>query len=195
MSSPMRWTYIQKTTTKKHIFFFSFCQVNTFATGTDDVWICCFTLACPCLPVLEVDMSTILHGRPLSMTWPFFLRAEACMGNVADAPDSPDWKLSSAMLTLRCENRMGDLFQDMSNQNQKHEATQLPSWFERNTFENTGKLILKFLYMQWKLRFLGWIHPGDRKTQTCNISIYDPFHRPKNVNKIILENKHTISCS
>lgn len=38
-----------------------------------------WTLACPCFPVLEVDMSTILQGRPLITTCPFFLRAEHCM--------------------------------------------------------------------------------------------------------------------
>lgn len=35
-----------------------------------------WTLACPCLPVLEVDMSMILQGRPLMTTCPPFLRAE-----------------------------------------------------------------------------------------------------------------------
>jgi len=38
------------------------------------------TLAWPCLPVLEVDMSTILQGRFLITTKPFLLRAEHCMG-------------------------------------------------------------------------------------------------------------------
>lgn len=57
-----------------------------------------FTLACPCLPVLEVVMLTILQGRPLSMTWPFFLSEEHCMGYVTEAPDSPVWKSSSAMM-------------------------------------------------------------------------------------------------
>ena len=39
-----------------------------------------WTLAWPCLPVLEVDMSTILQGRFLITTCPFFRRAEHCMG-------------------------------------------------------------------------------------------------------------------
>lgn len=38
------------------------------------------TLAWPCLPVLEVDISTILQGRPFSSTKPFLRRAEHCMG-------------------------------------------------------------------------------------------------------------------
>ena len=38
------------------------------------------TLACPCFPVLEVDISTILHGRPLIRTWPFLRSAEHCWG-------------------------------------------------------------------------------------------------------------------
>ena len=45
-----------------------------------------WTLAWPCLPVLEVDMSTILQGRPLMTTWPFLRRAEHCMGKVREAP-------------------------------------------------------------------------------------------------------------
>ena len=48
-----------------------------------------WTFAWPCLPVLDVDMSTILQGRPLITTKPFFLRAEHCMGNVREAPASP----------------------------------------------------------------------------------------------------------
>lgn len=47
-----------------------------------------WTLAPPCLPVLEVDISTILQGRPLITTYPFFRRAEHCIGKVADAPES-----------------------------------------------------------------------------------------------------------
>ena len=57
-----------------------------------------FTLACPCLPVLEVVISTILQGRPFSMTKPFFLSAEHCMGNVEEAPESAVVKSSSAMM-------------------------------------------------------------------------------------------------
>ena len=45
------------------------------------------TLACPCLPVFDVDMSTILHALPLSTTKPFLRRAEHCSGYVSDAPD------------------------------------------------------------------------------------------------------------
>lgn len=56
------------------------------------------TLAWPCFPVLEVDISTILHGRPLSTTKPFLRRAEHCIGYVLDAPASPVVKsISSAM--------------------------------------------------------------------------------------------------
>lgn len=54
------------------------------------------TLAWPCLPVLEVDISTILQGRFFSTTKPFLRRAEHCMGKVADAPASPVSKSSSA---------------------------------------------------------------------------------------------------
>jgi hypothetical protein len=39
-----------------------------------------WTLAWPCLPVLEVLISTILHGRFLMTTKPFLRRAEHCMG-------------------------------------------------------------------------------------------------------------------
>merc|ERR1712098_725982 len=39
-----------------------------------------WTLACPCFPVLEVDISTILQGLFLIMTWPPLRRAEHCMG-------------------------------------------------------------------------------------------------------------------
>merc|ERR1719422_1729528 len=60
-----------------------------------------WTLACPCLPVLEVDISTILHGRFLIMTKPFFLRAEHCMGKVSDAPASAAAKSSSAAIFFR----------------------------------------------------------------------------------------------
>ena len=45
------------------------------------------TLACPCLPVFDVDMSTILHALPFITTKPFLRRAEHCIGNVSDAPD------------------------------------------------------------------------------------------------------------
>lgn len=38
-----------------------------------------WTLACPCFPVFEVDMSTILQGLPLITTWPFFRSPEHCM--------------------------------------------------------------------------------------------------------------------
>ena len=38
------------------------------------------TFACPCLPVFEVDISTILQGRPLISTWPFLRKAEHCWG-------------------------------------------------------------------------------------------------------------------
>merc|ERR1719229_786700 len=47
-----------------------------------------WTLAWPCFPVLEVDISTILQGRFLIMTNPPLRRAEHCMGNVAEAPAS-----------------------------------------------------------------------------------------------------------
>merc|ERR1740131_35761 len=48
-----------------------------------------WTLAWPCLPVLEVDISTILQGRFLIMTKPPLRRAEHCMGKVSEAPESP----------------------------------------------------------------------------------------------------------
>lgn len=54
------------------------------------------TLAWPCFPVFEVDISTILQGRPFSITKPFLRRAEHCMGYVEDAPASPVWKSRSA---------------------------------------------------------------------------------------------------
>ena len=54
-----------------------------------------WTLAWPCLPVLEVDISTILHGRFLMTTWPFFLKAEHCIGKVVEAPASALSKVTS----------------------------------------------------------------------------------------------------
>lgn len=72
-----------------------------------------FTLAWPCLPVLDVDISMILHGRFFNITWPFLRKAEHCCGYlrkshsefekensgrktyVADAPASPVVKSSS----------------------------------------------------------------------------------------------------
>ena len=81
------------------------------------------TLAWPCLPVLEVDISTILHGRfwqkmhsiqyrehhkatmfTLIMTKPPFLSAEHCMGKVSEAPESPwlkSWSSLSDILPPR----------------------------------------------------------------------------------------------
>ena len=38
------------------------------------------TLACPCFPVLEVDISTILQGCSLIMTYPFLRRLEHWAG-------------------------------------------------------------------------------------------------------------------
>lgn len=58
------------------------------------------TLACPCLPVFEVDISTILQGLDFSITNPFLRRAEHCMGNVADAPESPVSKWVSSMSAI-----------------------------------------------------------------------------------------------
>lgn len=55
-----------------------------------------WTLACPCLPVFDVDISTILHGRAFNMTKPFLRNAEHCMGKVADAPESPVSKCESS---------------------------------------------------------------------------------------------------
>ncbi len=52
-----------------------------------------WTFAWPCLPVLEVLISTILQGRLLMTTNPFFRRAEHCMGKVVEAPASADSKL------------------------------------------------------------------------------------------------------
>jgi len=48
-----------------------------------------WTLAWPCFPVFEVDISTILQGRLLITTKPFFLKAEHCIGKVVEAPASP----------------------------------------------------------------------------------------------------------
>src|SRR5947209_501245 len=47
-----------------------------------------WTFAWPCLPVLDVDISTILQGRFLITTKPFLRRAEHCIGYVAEAPAS-----------------------------------------------------------------------------------------------------------
>lgn len=47
------------------------------------------TLAWPCFPVLEVDISTILQGRPFRTTKPFLRRALHCCGYVSEAPASP----------------------------------------------------------------------------------------------------------
>lgn len=41
---------------------------DSVSPSSDGVLQVIFTLACPCLPVLEVDISTILQGRPLSTT-------------------------------------------------------------------------------------------------------------------------------
>lgn len=54
-----------------------------------------WTLAWPCLPVFEVLISTILHGRPLMTTNPFFLNAEHCCGKVVEAPASALSKVCS----------------------------------------------------------------------------------------------------
>ena len=56
------------------------------------------TFACPCLPVFEVDISTILHGRSLIMTNPFLRSDEHWAGKVSDAPESPPAKSPSSML-------------------------------------------------------------------------------------------------
>lgn len=56
------------------------------------------TLAWPCLPVFEVDISTILQGRPLSTTKPFLRNAEHCIGKVAEAPASPVSKSKSSAI-------------------------------------------------------------------------------------------------
>lgn len=48
-------------------------------------------------PVLDVDISTILHGRAFNITKPFLRNAEHCMGKVADAPASPVSKCVSSI--------------------------------------------------------------------------------------------------
>lgn len=81
-----------------------------------------FTLACPCLPVLEVVISTILQGRPFSMTKPFFLSAEHWMGYVWEAPEltlsNSAWR--SAMLGYRLfyVTQMSKRRQEKKNQHQ-----------------------------------------------------------------------------
>lgn len=63
-----------------------------------------WTLAWPCFPVLEVDISTILQGRDFNMTKPFLRNAEHCIGYVTEAPESPvsKWVSSiSAIFDLR----------------------------------------------------------------------------------------------
>ena len=66
------------------------------------------TLACPCFPVLEVDISTILHGRPLIRTWPFLRSAEHCWGKVLDAPASAPSKSSCwSAINVNTEKKMG----------------------------------------------------------------------------------------
>jgi hypothetical protein len=52
-------------------------------------------------------MSTILQGRFLITTKPFFLKAEHCMGKVAEAPASADSKVCSC-----CMNSQFDLFRN-----------------------------------------------------------------------------------
>ena len=102
-----------------------------------------WTLAWPCLPVFEVDISTILHGRfwgtgikvrtgaehssyrsslawhkvigsrTLIMTKPPFLRAEHCMGKVSEAPESPWLKSVSSSCSAILETGRG--LQKMAN--------------------------------------------------------------------------------
>lgn len=48
-------------------------------------------------PVLDVDISTILHGRAFNMTNPFLRNAEHCIGKVAEAPASPVSKCVSSI--------------------------------------------------------------------------------------------------
>lgn len=59
---------------------FLYLRFSTYSIATK------CTFACPCFPVLDVDISTILHGLPLMTTCPFFLNDEHCIGYVADAP-------------------------------------------------------------------------------------------------------------
>jgi len=52
-------------------------------------------LADPCFPGLAVEYYVILHGYPLSMTYPPFLRLPTCTGTQSDDPESPASKLFS----------------------------------------------------------------------------------------------------
>lgn len=46
---------------------------------------------------MDVDISTILHGRDFNITNPFLRNAEHCIGKVADAPASPVSKCVSSI--------------------------------------------------------------------------------------------------
>jgi len=68
---------------KTHLITVKCTDTATTATGT---------------AVLEVDISTILQGRPLMTTNSFFLRAEHCFGNVAEAPEEVASNSSSSAM-------------------------------------------------------------------------------------------------
>merc|ERR1712226_979247 len=59
-------------------------------------------LAWPCLPVLEVLMSTTLQGKPLINKYPPFLTAPASDGMVREAPASAFSKVSSSSSPMVC---------------------------------------------------------------------------------------------
>merc|ERR1719254_245234 len=58
-------------------------------------------LACPCLPVFEVDTSTHLQGLPLIIRCEPLRISPACCGYVADAPDSAVSKVGSSSAIFR----------------------------------------------------------------------------------------------
>ena len=56
------------------------------------------TLAWPCLPGLDVDISTILQGRPLITTCPFLRRVEHCTGLLLDGREQTVSNVSSEFI-------------------------------------------------------------------------------------------------
>lgn len=48
-----------------------------------------YTVVSLYIPVFDVDISTILHGRAFNITKPFLRNAEHCIGKDVDAPESP----------------------------------------------------------------------------------------------------------
>lgn len=73
------------------------------------------------IPVFEVDISTILQGRPLSMTNPFLRRAEHCIGKVSDAPESAVWNSCSSISAIL--SRFYSLFNAPATNKRKEDVT------------------------------------------------------------------------